>query len=436
MRTNINKTKKSRNRNSFAITVLLIGIAIFSSCSEEDVLYEELTKGTGVPEQDTLILKSEESLIDSIIQLNEEDFPKKEVKIRSLGVSMSTLYELNGIEFYIQGVNNNYGKNTLETTGKGRELKLSSLNWGNSAQLFRLRFLPSSSGIPYLIYSHKENVPIGVGSYPNSPETYVLYAKKSDSGGLFGFSWKFCHHSDNNSLIIENQDIIGSSGGGYWGIYYHAMTNLTSGKIGILKNNRAYNQQYEIIPNDVFDIKSIRLLHNQGRILETKPVILDESHNTNYSYTHSSTFNYNYNKSITNSASFQEQESISTKKSGKVNAGVSIANVVNLGSSYSIEKGSTQTVTYGNQSSVTNSISKSYTVPIPPRTEVVVYFRAFRHKLSIPYEATLEGQKTGQRITIRGVWEGVDYTYSTLKIHEYSVDTRKAMGIFYLESNK
>lgn len=95
-------------------------------------------------------------------------------------------------------------------------MKLVSQDNTDNAQLFYLDFPPSSTGIPFLIYSYKEQEPIGVGSYASDPDTYVLYTQESGSSSLFGFSWDFYLNSDKDGYIIENQDIIGSGSDDPW----------------------------------------------------------------------------------------------------------------------------------------------------------------------------------------------------------------------------
>lgn len=119
------------NIYTFIITVLAL-----TSC-KNDILYLDNL-------EEAIILKQN----DSIIQLEEKDFPKKTKKLRPVARSYeyidvnTELRQLDGIDFFIQSSEFNYGNNTLETMGKGKELKVSSFSQTNDKQKFRLKFMP------------------------------------------------------------------------------------------------------------------------------------------------------------------------------------------------------------------------------------------------------------------------------------------------------
>lgn len=415
--------------------LLFIFVAmLLSSCTSEDDFINNIDESASE-------LKSSVSIEnDSIIQLNEEDFPKiTKVQTKSLSVDdvdiWSELYQLNGIDFFIQSVGFNYGKNTLETAGKGKELKLASYSESNSKQKFRMKFLPASTGIPYLIYSTAESVPIGVGSYSSNPNKYVMYAKSSDSGSLFGFSWDFYLNANTDAYILENQDIIGSTGSGsWWDIFYYSPT-VENGTLSMTKRHNGISQQFTFIPDDNFEIIAIELQHNRGTILSSKPVILEENGISNYDYTNDIKHTFVYKKSRTDQTSFTEQKSISTKKSGGFNIGLTLSKVVSIGGNYSLEKGEQKTLTYGTNQTMTTEISKTYDFTVPPRTRYVYTFTAFHHELNVPYIATVKGVKSGKTFKIRGEWQGVDYTLTDLRLDPYSLDNPSVkMSSIYIKS--
>lgn len=419
-------------------TFVIAMIFIFTSCSNDDMFNEELETGLRAS-----ISKIDSLENDSIMELNEEDFPKVPKKKKAQGYYgeyvdiWSELYQLNGIDFFIQSTGFNYGNNTFETTGKGRELKLASFSQTNSKQKFRMKFLPASTGIPYLIYSTAENVPIGVGSYKSDPNRYVMYAKSSDSGSLFGFSWDFYLNDKNDAYILENQDIIGSTGSGsWWDIYYYSPT-INNGSLSMTKRNNGINQQFTLIPDDNFEILSVELQHNRGTILSSKPVLLDENGISNYDNVGSIKHTFSYEKSRTDQTSFTEQRSITTKKSGGFNIGLTLSKVVSLGGNFGLEKGEQKTLTYGTNQTMSTKIAKSYDFVVPPMTRYVYTFTAFQHELNVPYIATVKGIKSQQIFKIRGEWKGVDYTVTDLRLTPYSLKnpTKKMSPIFVKPNN-
>lgn len=411
-------------RSSLLLTVL--SLIFVASCSNENIELEKIAVSTAALKS-TLNVDN-----DTIIELREEDFPKNErKKTKSLPGDyvdiQSELSQLKGLDFFVQTSNYNYGKNTWTTNGKGSEITLGNLDYSNIRQKFRLRFLPASSGIPYLIYSSYENVPIGVGSYSSAPNEYILYAKKNDTGSLWGFSWDFYLNKNQDAYVIENQDIIGG-GPNYWDIFYYSVTSsYNSNKIRMQKTNKLIDQQFTFIPDDEFEIISIELKHNEGKILLSKPTLLDKNSVENSSYTQTLSHTFSYSETQSDGASFQEQNSISTRKTGGFNISLALSKVVTLGASSSLEKGQSQTLVYGKTSQMTTQIIKSTNIPVPPRERMEYEFIALKHELDVPYIATLKGKKTQQTIKIRGQWQGVDYNQTALKTYYYKLDGTKAL---------
>jgi len=354
-----------------------------------------------------------------IVELNPDDFPKIEkVKTRGSDYLWEELYQLNGIEFFIQSKNTYFGKNTLETQGKGAEMKLSAHSITNKAQMFYLKFLPPSSGISYLIYSYKENVPIGVGSYPSNPDKYVLYAKSSDSGGLFGFSWDF--YAGDKSYVIENKDVIGG-GSNYWDIYYHSIT-ANNGNIDLFKTTKAANQQFTIAPNDEFTIESLDFDLINARITSSTPISIKTFEVETAS--NPITKELTVDETKIEETSFQESSSTTIKHSGGGNVGISIK-IVKIGGNYSFEKSDTQQVTYGSKSSITRKITDKTTVTIPPYTLGVINYQSIKHNLDVNYVLKLKGVKSKKLIEMKGTWFGVDYTTDRFVVKEYDIKTKE-----------
>lgn len=396
--------------NAIAIMVFAF---VFTACDNNELLQSNHmdTENKEIKTRAGKILDN-----DSIIQLNEKDFPKHNTVKKRLMASdniWQDLYQLNGIEFFIQSKDTYFGKNTIETYGKGKELKLSAYSPSNPAQLFYIKFLPPSTGIQYLIYSYKENVPIGVGQYSNNPR-YVLYAKSSDQGSLFGFSWDF--YAKDKSYFIENRDIISGGGSNPWDIYYHSIT-ANNGVIDLLRTSKTANQEFSIIPNDIFTVNSFDIELESAQITKSEPVILKQF--IVESASQPITKELVVEESKTEETNFQESSSTTIKHSGDLSVGLSLKVITSIGGKFSFEKSNTQAVSYAYKSSITRRISDKTAVTIPPNTKAIIDYQSIKHNLRVNYVIVFKGIRSSKLIQVKGVWDGVDYTTDHFIVNEY-----------------
>jgi hypothetical protein len=353
---------------------------------------------------------------DSIVPLDSTLFPEKPESSVRLASVFDHLYQLNGLSFYLQPKSVYQGLNTLQTTSLGQEVVLAARIPGNTSQLFYLQFLPASTGIPYLIRSQALGEVIGAGSYASDPNTYVLYTRNSGSTSLFGFSWDFYLNSAEDGYILENQDLIGSGPGGPWDIYHYALQAYNGNLSFVRRNNSSIFQQFNIVVDDEFTIKDVVLDVNAAMITATAPYILRSgtvSNNTSNNVTQNLTFT----ESEGETSSFRETNGITTYKTGSLNLGIKLFEVVDIGGSYSVQSGASQTIEYGQNSQRTITVSDSYTITIPPQTVVSYDYTAMRHQVNMPYTAILEGQSNNV-IESTGVYTGVDYSSTYLDVTE------------------
>lgn len=406
------------------IYLLIFIMTILLSCSKEEELDPQFSDPSNMS-KNLKVSKLDLALNDSIVPLNSEDFPDIKNNTHSLRNSsvFSELFQLDGISFYIKSKNSYFGKNTLQSTGKGNEVILATHSETNEAQLFYLEFLPASSGIPYLIYSYKEQSPIGAGSYASDPDNYVLYTQASGSSNLFGFSWDFYQNANNDGYIIENQDIIGSGPGGPWDIFYYALQSRSGNLDFIKRNNSSIYQQFNFIPNDEFTIEEVTLDYNNTNITGTVPLLLKTGTFINET-TNNATEGLNLSVTNEEGTSFDESSGISTSKTGNVNVGISIFDVVEIGGSYTIQQGQQETVQYGENSSRTITSTDSYSFIVPPNTSVSYKYMAMSHSVDIGYTAKLKGVETEKIMNITGIYEGVDYSSRYLEITETPLNNR------------
>jgi hypothetical protein len=157
----------------------LFAIAVITfSCKKDKTLQEDAIDAE-ISMSTKTKLAPEHLPGDSIIQLDSTKFPKRPKDLNRVAAAdiFSDLYQLNGMNFFIQTKDSYFGKNSLQSQGKGKEVILAPFSSSNGNQLFYLRFLPASSGIPYLIYSTNEGTPIGAGSYATNLVTKGITIK-------------------------------------------------------------------------------------------------------------------------------------------------------------------------------------------------------------------------------------------------------------------
>lgn len=406
-------------------------MTILLSCSKEEVDPQFSDPSKSMKNSNAKQISKKASVFnDSIIPLNPKDFPDLKNENNALATQtsiFSDLYQLEGIEFFIKSKNSYFGKNTLQSTGKGREVILASYSETNNAQLFYLRFLPASTGIPYLIYSYKEQTPIGAGSYSSDPDNHVLYTQQSGSSSLFGFSWDFYLNANKDGYIIENQDLTGSGSGGYWDIFYYALQSRSGNLDFVKRNNSSIYQQFNFIPNDQFTVEEVNLDYSYTNITESFPLILKVGTATN-STTNNMAQTLTFSETREEKTSFDESSGISTTNTGEVNVGVSLFEVVEIGGSYTIQQGEQENVAYGESSSRSITATDSYNFIIPPNTSVTYKFVAMKHKVDIGYTVKLKGVRTEKLMNISGIYEGVDYSSTQLEVTEIPIGTRSVRG--------
>lgn len=403
-------------------TSCLAALAL-SSCSEDSMIETLVSKSdTKVTELASRTI----SLNDSIIQLNEEDFPDApQIMPLSYGELNTMLSQLNEVPIQIQSTQYNMGKNTLEFVEPGKELTFSSFSKGYNKQLFYIKILPPSSGINYLLYTWNDDpngdrYPIGVGSYASNPDKYVLYAKSDNTGSLFGFAWDFMYSNSENGIVIENQDLLGQGSGGPMDLYHYSIT-ASSGLISIDRTHKGASQEFVIIPNYSYEIIDLEFYYDEAQITNSQDVLMKEETITNNGSTEM-TKKLTVSETRTEECTFTEQKGLSLTMSENQQLGISIAQIVNIGGSATVQQGQTQTVTYANRTSIQRTITDEINYTIPPYTKTTVKYMMSQYELSVPYKITCR-DKEGKNLTldVRGVWDGVDYMKSDLIKEETSL---------------
>lgn len=311
--------------------------------------------------------------------------------------------QLEGVPFYIQVQGNSTSKQFLNATGAGSEISVANYG-GNTEQQFKLKILPATSGIPYLIYSEKTGTPIRLGVYTSNPNVKVLYADYENSTSLFGASWDFRKGTYTpNSFVIENQDSPqqGSSGN-WWDIYYPAIT-VNDAKVSFSKYNNSPRQEFAIVPAETFKIEEIKYNIDASAVLSKTPEVVyfdGYSNNGPIQQTHKFTITKQY----------KETSSFNRKTSYNVDVSVKVKTKIPFIASGEITTSTSfgQDYTYGESEETTTNINREYPVDVPAKYRAELSLTLFNYSMDVEYVAVCRGLTSGKRIEIKGRWTGLD----------------------------
>ncbi|AQX50873.1 hypothetical protein [Elizabethkingia anophelis] len=404
--------------------------ALLLSCSRKDIDLMKPSKAI-----DNLDAQTLASVNDSIVQLDSTQFPKKKKNLArryDYPDVYTYLYDLNGMEFYIQAKDNSSGRNTLQTNGQGRELTLQPYAQNNTAQLFYFRFLPPSTGVQYMIYSAKERTPIGIGSYRNNPGRYVLYNQRAGSTSYFGFGWEPSLNTDRNAYYLQSNDIMGTGSGGPYDIFYYVL-NAQNGNILFTKKDNSYYQHFNIIPNDEFLIEDISYDILGGEVTEESLTSLSKGTVVNGG-SQPLQRTLELSESVSNESSFTETNGVSTKITANASVGLKFK-IVEIGTSFTIETAKERTVQYGANKTITRTITNAFNLTVPPNTISTFNFQARQHKVRVNYTARCRGIRTGKVITISGVYTGIEYSSTIMEVRESPISRSGVTRTYMIQPN-
>lgn len=396
---------------------------VLSSCNEEEVL-ENVSLKSNSQEMEVSNISLEN---DSIIQLKKEDFPdvKKVAKLSNDNIS-EMIDQLVGVKVQIQATNYVGNNNTLEFIGAGKELKLASFSKSKPSQSFYLKVLPATSGIPYMIYTWEDsnskigNFPIGVGSYSSTPQNYVVYAKDSNTGSMFGFGWDFMSSNSKNGFVIENQDIVGQGSGGWMDIFYYSM-NAYNGMLSMAKTSKGTYQEFTFIPDYNFKATKLEFFYDEAQISNADDIVLRTSNIANNGNS-PMTKTFVVEEIKTENSTFTEAKGVSITNSSSANFSIGIPKVITfgIGGSTTVQSGESQTFTYQNSLNVQRKFTDQLAYEIPPHSRTICQYIGTKCTLDVPYKVTCKAEgNTNLSISIRGVWKGVDYYNEQIKKDDF-----------------
>ena len=161
------------------------------------------------------------------------------------------------------------------TQGLRKELYLSSSNDSK----FYLRILPSSSGIPYLIYSDAYKRPIVCGQYNSNPDNKLVVVWDTDD--ISTGSWDLIPSSYKGYFAIENQTYFGMTDpNNPWSSFCYSMEAKSNGQLGYAKYSKQPQQEFLLEFVNGFDVKEIAFDSESAVVTLLDPVEIESNGQT------------------------------------------------------------------------------------------------------------------------------------------------------------
>lgn len=392
-----------RKQPFFLITFMAIcfGSIPFSSCSSDDPL--ETLKGSGKDAFNQLVGDSETDSSGEIIPLNGDSIAirKQNLQTNELLATPSISEELNQLDLlpiYLQIKGNTSSKQILSVVGEKKELTFEYYRSNDVSQEFYLKILPAYMGIPYMIYSKKTNTPISVGSYANNPSVKVLYAKPSNYHSTFGAAWGiYPGEYSKESFVIQNEDYINSDQSG---TIYFSVIGANDSKVILEKYAKQPRQEFSIIPVENFRVESVTFDTSNATFTKVPEVVFSDR------FTNNGPIDQDYNFII--SESYKKTSSFNRKTSYNVNTIESKVRTPIFNNGVTIPQTIGQEFTYGENEKDTFMINREYPIIVPPYHTAQMTLTLYKYSMDVEYSAVCIGLSSGKRITIKGIWQGVD----------------------------
>ncbi|MDR0334188.1 MAG: hypothetical protein LBI15_12105 [Dysgonamonadaceae bacterium] len=264
------------------ILMALIAAILLPSCSQDATFLSdvEMTELVSALEEITL---PTDSLVEDLVVIEEteelkalkEQFEKlKGNQLRSSGYSYdatlwNNLYAIRDRDVRIFTAVNQTNK-VLSTNGVGRELILVGSHT-NESQLFNIKVLPASTGIPYMIYSKQTKTPIVVGHPVGQSNNKLLMAKADNSGSSFGAGWDFI--PANGFVAIQSTDIFGQGSSGSWWDIFNFTAQAEATRTSMAQYNQLTKQHFRIQPTQAFTLSSVKYVNQWSAKMTKRPTL-------------------------------------------------------------------------------------------------------------------------------------------------------------------
>lgn len=242
---------------------------------------------------------------------------------------------------------------------------------------------------------------------------------------------KFNYLADNKYKILQYRTEGGLGGKSYGG--YLQAKDGTSSELKYKSDANSTVAQWQVVPVGEFDIVKMEYEKSAtyNDFIEQQDIYVDGAAFGDLPREIQHVFNIT--KSKMTKSSFSKAEGITAQKQNSFgfSIGIGDASKVHIGFDGKISNTitSSETLTWGEETSETLTVSQTFTVHIPAHTpcRVEILWRTFN--ASITYVATLEkvgGIAAGERFKIKGKWKGV--ASSSLYYNMYDIVSNKLIS--------
>ncbi len=407
--------------NRLMIGVMLIGIA---SCTQTlEVLddsqrtFETEFDSKAISSNDSIMLFSNAGLLKKPQTRVYSYYPETDDEYYS-----SNMWAIRELPFALK-VRGGNGQSYLTTQGIRKELYLSSSNRSK----FYLRILPSSSGIPYLIYSNTHKKPLVCAQYSNNPDNKLVFVW--DTEDISSGSWDLIPSAYKGYFAIENQTYLGTSDpNNPWSVFRYSIEAKSDGQVGYAQYSKKAQQEFLLEFINSFSVKDITFDGKSAVVTPMDPIEIESSGQTAPILGPSKITIY-AKKNVKDTSTYSEKGSLKIPISNPnqlffrpaIIAGQFI-NPKNFG----IGEVTDSTVFMPKAPyapSTMSEISKtlSVTIPVevnePSLVKVTTYLK--RYSVKVDYMITLVYKKTGEtkdrEVKFKGTWNGIIHTTSKAK---------------------
>lgn len=253
-----------KKKTFFLLGLFCVTVAL-SSC--KDVLEDEIgpIEEKAIANVETKAAGNDSLNVESILPLEEtKELKALKEKLKEMKKQRATTFASNDydenlssqmwairevpITLYARGQGNTSNR-YLSCDGANKEVTLVNAVT-SSKQRFYLKILPSTAGIPYLIYSVEAQTPLAVGYYNSNPNNKILYALPTATGSLTSASWDLIPSRNYKGYFaIESQSYLGQSDpNNMWSVFNHVVEVQNSDKVGYGQYTNKAQQEFLIKP--------------------------------------------------------------------------------------------------------------------------------------------------------------------------------------------
>ncbi len=193
------------------------------------------------------------------------------------------------------------------TRGKNKELSLTDRTWCNRHRFF-IKVLPISCGIPYMIYSCQENLPLLLGQYSSNPENKIVYTAPNEDFSSSSAAWDLqpCHDHKGYFSIKSNLYLKQAEEGNPWSIYYPVLEVGDNNKLVFSKYEERATQQFLLQLDNKFELASID--YDESSAVITNESIESVSLHQSNTYSYDKSFTFALKKEFRETSSYNEKE--------------------------------------------------------------------------------------------------------------------------------